>query len=142
MKVLISAGPTREKIDAVRFLSNRSTGKMGYALAEAARRLGHRVVLVAGPVNLPDPAGISVIHVESAAEMADAIHAEAADSYLIVMAAAVADYRPKRVIDGKMKKSDGSLLSNLNGPRTFWRHSENGNGRDSSWSVSPPKPPA
>ena len=104
MKVLISAGPTREKIDAVRFLSNRSTGKMGYALAEAARRLGHRVV------NLPDPAGISVIHVESAAEMADAIHAEAADSDLIVMAAAVADYRPKRVIDGKMKKSDGSLL--------------------------------
>ena len=83
---------------------------MGYALAEAARQLGHRVVLVAGPVNLPDPAGISVIHVESAAEMADAIHAEAADSDLIVMAAAVADYRPKRVIDGKMKKSDGSLL--------------------------------
>lgn len=110
MKVLISAGPTREKIDAVRFVSNRSTGKMGYALAEAAKQLGHRVVLVAGPVTLPDPAGVSVIHVESAAEMAAAIHAEAADSGLIVMAAAVADYRPKCVIDGKLKKSDGSLL--------------------------------
>ena len=109
MKVLISAGPTRERIDAVRFLSNRSTGKMGYALAEAARRLGHRVVLVAGPVTLPDPAGVSYFHVESAAEMAEAIHAEAADSDLIVMAAAVADYRPKLVVAGKMKKREGDV---------------------------------
>ena len=111
MKVLISAGPTREKIDAVRFLSNRSTGKMGYALAEAARRLGHRVVLVAGPVNLPDPAGISVIHVESAAEMADAIHAEAADSGLIVMAAAVEFERTEDILAslGKRKRP-GQLL--------------------------------
>lgn len=113
MKILISAGPTREKIDLVRFISNRSSGKMGYALAEAAERLGHQVHLVAGPVALPDPVGVSVIHVESAAEMAEAIHAEAENSDMIIMAAAVADYRPKQVFDGKIKKSDGSLSIEL-----------------------------
>jgi hypothetical protein len=78
MKILISAGPTRERIDAVRFLSNRSTGKMGFALAGAAADAGFETVLVAGPVHLPTPAGVRRIDVESAAEMADAVAAKIA----------------------------------------------------------------
>lgn len=113
MKVLITAGPTREKIDAVRFLTNRSTGKMGYALAEAARDAGHMVTLVSGPVALPVPPGIALVPVESAADMADAVKERAPEMELIVMCAAVADYRPKRVVAGKMKKSEGDLVLEL-----------------------------
>lgn len=113
MKVLITAGPTREKIDAVRFLTNRSTGKMGYALAEAARDAGHEVTLVSGPVALPVPLGIALVPVESAADMAEAVKERASQMELIVMCAAVADYRPKRVVAGKMKKAEGDLVLEL-----------------------------
>ena len=113
MKILISAGPTRERIDAVRFLSNRSTGKMGFALAGAAADAGFETVLVAGPVHLPTPAGVRRIDVESAAEMADAVKREAADADVVIMAAAVADYRPKQQIAGKMKKQSGDLCLEL-----------------------------
>ncbi|MDR0933426.1 MAG: phosphopantothenoylcysteine decarboxylase [Victivallales bacterium] len=113
MKVLITAGPTREKLDAVRFLTNRSTGKMGYALAEAARDAGHTVTLVSGPVTLPFPAGIELIFVESAAEMAEAVKERAAQMELIIMCAAVADYRPKQIHLGKLKKQPGNFLLEL-----------------------------
>ncbi|MFA7229930.1 MAG: bifunctional phosphopantothenoylcysteine decarboxylase/phosphopantothenate--cysteine ligase CoaBC [Victivallaceae bacterium] len=113
MKILISAGPTREKIDAVRFLSNRSTGKMGYALAEAALKLGHEVTLVSGPVALEPPAGAKVIRIESAAELAAAVHSCANDADIIIMAAAVADYRPKTFFAGKLKKQEGGLTLEL-----------------------------
>jgi len=113
MKVLITAGPTREKIDAVRFLTNRSTGKMGYALAEAARDAGHEVTLVSGPVTLPVPHGIALVPVESAADMAEAVKERASQMELVVMCAAVADYRPKRVVAGKMKKTEGDLVLEL-----------------------------
>jgi len=113
MNILISAGPTREKIDDVRFLTNRSSGKMGYAMAEAARDAGHRVTLVSGPVSLPPVGGIQMINVESAAEMAEAILAVADAFDVIIMTAAVADYRPVRAIAGKMKKQPGNLILEL-----------------------------
>lgn len=113
MKILVTAGPTREKIDAVRFITNRSTGKMGYAVAHAAAELGHEVVLVSGPVALSVPEGVRCIHVESAAEMAEAVHREAESAQLVVMTAAVADYRPCHIIDGKMKKQQGALSLEL-----------------------------
>lgn len=112
-KILISAGPTREKIDAVRFLSNRSTGKMGYALAEAARDAGMAVTLVSGPVGLAAPAGVERIGVESAAELAAAVKSRAPAMDIIVMAAAVADYRPKHPVDRKLKKQPGDLVLEL-----------------------------
>lgn len=113
MKIVISAGPTRERIDAVRFLSNRSSGKMGFALAGAAVETGFDTVLVAGPVHLETPAGVRRIDVESAAEMATAVKREAADADIVIMAAAVADYRPKQQLSGKMKKKDGDLTLEL-----------------------------
>ena len=113
MRFLISAGPTREKIDVVRFISNRSSGKMGYALAEAARAAGGKVVLVSGPTHLTSPDNVTFIQVESAAEMATAIHAHAPESDIIIMAAAVADYRPVKTYPGKMKKAHGNLVMEL-----------------------------
>ncbi len=113
MKYLISAGPTREKIDPVRFLSNRSTGRMGYALAEAAHNAGHEVILVSGPVSLESPDGITVFMVESAEQMASTIKSHAHDADVIIMAAAVADYRPVQVHEEKMKKDGGNLMLEL-----------------------------
>ncbi len=113
MNIVISAGPTREKIDAVRFISNRSTGKMGYALAEAAAAAGHSVTLVSGPVNLPAPAGVNLVKVESAADMAAAMKEAAAVSDIVIMAAAVADYRPVKALPNKMKKTPGNLFLEL-----------------------------
>jgi phosphopantothenoylcysteine decarboxylase/phosphopantothenate--cysteine ligase len=113
MKILISAGPTRERIDAVRFLSNRSSGKMGYALARAARQAGLETTLVSGPVSLSVPEGVRLISVESAAEMAEAIHAEAGNADIVIMAAAVADYRPVKTVANKMKKQSGNLVLEL-----------------------------
>lgn len=113
MKVLISAGPTREKIDIVRFISNRSTGKMGYALAAAAAEYGWDVVLVSGPVNLTPPDNVRLVKVESAAEMAEAVHTEAHNADLVIMAAAVADYTPKHVSGQKIKKTSGTLTIEL-----------------------------
>ena len=118
MKCVISAGPTRERIDAVRFLSNRSSGKMGYALAEAARDAGHEVVLVSGPTALAAPTGVTLVPVESAADMAEAMFERAADAGLVIMAAAVADYRPVRTLPGKMKKPPATSPSNWNAPST------------------------
>ncbi len=112
-KLLISAGPTRERLDPVRFLSNRSTGKMGYALAEQAMKAGFRVTLVSGPVSLDAPRGVELVLVESAAEMAAAIRARAPEADCIIMAAAVADYRPRVVHAGKMKKQPGGLVLEL-----------------------------
>ena len=111
--ILITAGPTREKLDAVRFLTNRSTGKMGYALAEAARDAGYDVTLVSGPVNLPPVSGVTMVMIESAAEMADAVKSRAPEMDVVIMAAAVADYRPVHVHQGKMKKLPGNLTLEL-----------------------------
>ena len=113
MRIVISAGPTREAIDPVRFITNRSTGKMGYAIAEAARDMNFEVVLVSGPVNLAPPAGVNVIAVESAAEMAEAMRNAAEQADMIVMTAAVADYRPKVYSTSKIKKSDDDMVIEL-----------------------------
>jgi phosphopantothenoylcysteine decarboxylase/phosphopantothenate--cysteine ligase len=110
MRFLISAGPTREKIDPVRFISNRSSGKMGYALAEAALKAGHEVSLVSGPVNLPRPEGAEFVKVESAEEMAREIKRLFHNADITIMAAAVADYRPSTVSSQKIKKTDGRLI--------------------------------
>jgi len=112
-KVLVTAGPTREKLDPVRFLSNHSTGKMGYAIAENCARRGAQVTLISGPVAIKAPLFVDVISVESAAQMADAVktHCEAQD--IIVMTAAVADYRPAYVSDEKIKKKDTALSLEL-----------------------------
>ena len=108
-RVLVTAGPTREPIDPVRFLSNRSSGKMGYALAEAARVRGASVTLVSGPTALAAPGGVELVRVETAAEMQNAVlsHAPAAD--LIIAAAAVSDFRPAEYAAQKVKKDAGAL---------------------------------
>ncbi|MEO4053578.1 bifunctional phosphopantothenoylcysteine decarboxylase/phosphopantothenate--cysteine ligase CoaBC [Solibacillus sp. CAU 1738] len=107
-KVIVSAGPTRERIDPVRYLTNFSTGKMGYAMAEAARDLGAEVVLISGPVALTKPAGIKVIDVESAAEMLAAMETQFDTSDIVIKTAAVADYRPKEICTHKIKKQQGN----------------------------------
>jgi len=112
-RVLVTAGPTLEEIDPVRFVSNHSSGKMGYAIARFARRRGAEVVLVAGPTCLDDPWGIETIHVCSAAEMRDAVMERVAASTVIVKAAAVADYRPRSRAAGKIKKSADALVLEL-----------------------------
>jgi len=103
--VLITAGPTREAIDPVRYISNRSSGKMGYAIASAAAAQGARVVLVSGPVALPEPNGVEVIHVTTAQEMYVATHENVAEADIFVAAAAVSDYRPADCAAQKIKKS-------------------------------------
>ena len=114
MNVLINAGPTRESIDPVRFISNRSTGKMGYAIAEAALKLGHAVTLVSGPVSLPVPEGLAgFVRIESAAEMAEAMKQTMPGADLIILCAAVADYRPVVCSRSKLKKGEGNLFLEL-----------------------------
>src|SRR5499427_8798811 len=108
-RVLITAGPTRERIDPVRFISNRSSGKMGFAVAQAAREAGAAVVLVAGPVSLPAPAGVRRVDVESASEMLAAVLRELPGTDLFISTAAVADYRPARAAEQKIKKTSDSL---------------------------------
>lgn len=105
--VLVSAGPTRERIDPVRFLTNDSSGRMGFAIAEAAARVGHDVVLVAGPVALATPKGVRRIDVESAREMLAALKKEWRACDAIYMAAAVADWRPAKRLAGKWRAKDG-----------------------------------
>ncbi|MCF6410512.1 bifunctional phosphopantothenoylcysteine decarboxylase/phosphopantothenate--cysteine ligase CoaBC [Pseudalkalibacillus salsuginis] len=107
--VLITAGPTREHIDPVRYFSNRSTGKMGYALAEAAVSLGAKVTLVSGPSVLKVPYGVEFLPVETAKEMYEAVISRFELADLVIKSAAVADYRPKLTYDSKMKKSEGSI---------------------------------
>ncbi len=104
MRILVTAGPTREYFDTVRFISNPSSGKMGYAIADAARRRGHRVVLVSGPVALQAPAGVTVIRVVSAQEMFEASCGVFDGCDAAIMTAAVCDYRPARRLDHKLQK--------------------------------------
>lgn len=112
-KVLVTAGPTREKIDPVRYISNHSSGKMGYAIAEAARDRGADVVLVSGPTTLPKPEGVTFVPVESVQQMFDAVMGVLKQCDIVIKAAAVSDYRPKVVHDHKMKKKDGELVLEL-----------------------------
>ncbi len=111
--VLITAGPTQEPLDPVRFISNRSSGKMGYALAEAAAQRGAQVILVSGPVQLASPYGVRVVHVRTALEMHDAVFAHLSESSIIVKAAAVADYHLAQVPRHKMKKTAMRLSLDL-----------------------------
>ncbi|MCF6094882.1 bifunctional phosphopantothenoylcysteine decarboxylase/phosphopantothenate--cysteine ligase CoaBC [Microaerobacter geothermalis] len=112
-RVLVTAGPTREKVDPVRFFSNRSSGKMGFAIAEAARDRGAEVLLVTGPTSLPKPSGVITYPVESAEEMYHAVMEKIEEVDIVIKAAAVADYRPKEVHDQKIKKSEGQLIIEL-----------------------------
>jgi len=111
--VVVTAGPTFEDIDAVRYIGNRSSGKMGYALAAEAARRGARVILVSGPTSLDAPAGIEVVRVRSAAEMHAAVMSEAPAADMVIMAAAVADYMPRQRVDGKIEKSDAPMSLDL-----------------------------
>ncbi len=108
-KVLVTAGPTREAIDPVRYITNHSTGKMGYAIARAAARRGAEVTLVSGPVDLKAPLGVRLVQVISAKDMFDAVTSVSAEQDAIIKAAAVADYRPAVVGAEKTKKSDGNM---------------------------------
>ncbi|RSK51670.1 bifunctional phosphopantothenoylcysteine decarboxylase/phosphopantothenate--cysteine ligase CoaBC, partial [Bacillus canaveralius] len=108
--VLITAGPTREKIDPVRYITNHSSGKMGYALAEEAVQAGANVILVSGPVDIPVPHGVEAVKVESAQEMHDAVMENFPVADVVIKAAAVADYRPKTYMDNKMKKQAGDEI--------------------------------
>lgn len=117
-KVVITAGPTRERIDPVRYVSNFSSGKMGYSMAEAAASLGAETILISGPVSLEKPAGVRVINVESAAEMFEAVKEEYEDATMVIKSAAVADYRPAEIHGQKIKKSDDQDDSSLAMVRT------------------------
>lgn len=112
-KVLITAGPTHEAIDPVRYIGNRSTGKMGIAIAEAAAENGALVTLICGPSNVPTSDRINRIDVQSAQEMFEATMAEELNNDVLILSAAVADYRPKHVADSKIKKSDTNLSIEL-----------------------------
>lgn len=107
MKFLITAGPTREPIDPVRYISNRSSGKMGYAIAEAALEAGHDVVLISGPVALSAPSRAQLVRVTTADEMFDAVHAHIANIDIAVLCAAVADFKPAEYVAHKIKKREG-----------------------------------
>jgi len=109
MRILITAGPTREYLDDVRYLSNASSGRMGYALAESAVKLGHEVVLVTGPVDLRPPVGCEVHAVETTSQMRDASVAAFESCDGVIAAAAVCDYRPVRRVTGKIAKTGGPI---------------------------------
>lgn len=109
LKVLVTAGPTREKIDPVRYISNHSTGKMGYAIARAAMMRGAEVILVTGKTSLTPPAGVHTVEITTAADMAQAVKEHAAEQDIIIKSAAVADYRPKFTADEKMKKKEADM---------------------------------
>jgi phosphopantothenoylcysteine decarboxylase/phosphopantothenate--cysteine ligase len=111
--VVVTAGPTREPIDPVRYVSNRSSGKMGFAMAAAAAAAGARVTLVAGPVSLPTPSGVDRLDVETAAEMHEAAMAGAASADIYIGAAAISDYRPRRAQQQKIKKQSANLSLDL-----------------------------
>ncbi|MFJ7728974.1 bifunctional phosphopantothenoylcysteine decarboxylase/phosphopantothenate--cysteine ligase CoaBC [Neobacillus sp. NPDC097160] len=111
--VVVTAGPTREKIDPVRFISNHSTGKMGFAIAEEAKRQGAHVVLVSGPVQIAAPSGVELIKVESAEEMYNTVLKFYESADVVIKTAAVADYRPKNTYDQKVKKQTGDAVIDL-----------------------------
>lgn len=112
--LLVTAGPTREPIDPVRFISNRSSGKMGYAIAEAARRRGANVTLVTGPTSIIEPSGVSVTRVNTAAEMHDAVMRALPSHQIVIGAAAVGDYMPAQVAQTKIKSAEWSLALKKN----------------------------
>lgn len=112
-KVLITAGPTQESLDPVRFITNHSTGKMGYAIAENCMRRGAEVTLVSGPVSIAPPPFVKVVNVKSAADMAEAVKACYEEQQIIIKTAAVADYRPAHVADEKIKKKEGDNVLEL-----------------------------
>ena len=117
MHILITAGPTVEYLDSVRFISNGSSGKMGYAIAAAAARLGHKVTLVSGPVNLPPVRGVRMVRVTTAMEMLGEARTAFRSADAAVFAAAVCDYRPSRRFPGKTpKKKDGFALKLIPNP--------------------------
>ena len=111
--MLVTAGPTVERIDPVRYITNRSTGKMGYAIAEAASARGAETVLISGPVHLPAPAGVERVQIESSAQLCEAVlhHAEGADA--VIQAAAPADFTPDVVSEHKIKKTGDALTLTL-----------------------------
>ena len=113
MRFIVTAGPTREPIDPVRYLSNRSSGKMGYAIAEAALAEGHSVILISGPVSLIPPSGANLVQVTTSDEMDDAVHAHLAACDVLVMCAAVADYKPATFSTRKIKKQKNALTLEL-----------------------------
>ena len=113
MRFLITAGPTREPIDPVRYVSNRSSGKMGYAIAEEALEAGHEVVLISGPVGLKRPCGAAVIPISTSDQMFDAVQEQTRNCDVLVMCAAVADYKPVAVFTKKLKKRDAKLSLEL-----------------------------
>jgi phosphopantothenoylcysteine decarboxylase/phosphopantothenate--cysteine ligase len=113
LNILITAGPTRERIDPVRYLTNRSSGKMGFAVAAAAREAGAHVTMVTGPVQLPTPAGVTRINVESARDMYAAVHRQVADADVFIAAAAVADFQPVSIAKQKIKKQGVSVKLDL-----------------------------
>jgi phosphopantothenoylcysteine decarboxylase/phosphopantothenate--cysteine ligase len=113
LNVLITAGPTRERLDPVRYLTNRSSGKMGFAVAAAAREAGAHVTIVTGPVQLQTPAGITRINVESARDMYAAVHRQVADTDVFIAAAAVADFQPVSVAKSKIKKQGVAVRLDL-----------------------------
>lgn len=113
LRVVVTAGPTREKIDPVRFISNRSSGKMGYAVAEAARDAGAEVILVSGPVQIPPPRGITRIDVESAEQMLSAVQQNIGQANIFIAAAAVSDYRCSEIACEKIKKTSDTMTLSL-----------------------------
>ena len=113
MKILVTAGSTREPLDPVRYLTNRSSGKMGYALANAGAQLGHHVTLVSGPTNLDIPINVDYIPVQTAQEMFDAVSVHITGTDAAIFSAAVADYRPVTFAENKIKKSEDRLTLEL-----------------------------
>jgi phosphopantothenoylcysteine decarboxylase/phosphopantothenate--cysteine ligase len=113
LKVVVTAGPTREAIDPVRFISNRSSGKMGYAVAQAAREAGAEVVLVSGPVQIPTPRGVERVEVESAEQMLDEVRRNLVGTHIFISAAAVSDYRAHQVAGEKIKKTSDTMELSL-----------------------------
>ena len=113
MKILVTAGSTREPLDPVRYLTNRSSGKMGYALANAGAQLGHHVTLVSGPTNLDIPINVDYVPVQTAQEMFDAVSVHITGTDAAIFSAAVADYRPVTFAENKIKKSEDRLTLEL-----------------------------
>jgi phosphopantothenoylcysteine decarboxylase/phosphopantothenate--cysteine ligase len=113
VRFLITAGPTREPIDPVRYISNRSSGKMGYAIAEAAIEAGHEVVLISGPVDVDRPRGVAVIPISTSDEMFDAVRRHTSRCDMLVMCAAVADYKSAKVAKNKIKKRGENISLEL-----------------------------
>jgi phosphopantothenoylcysteine decarboxylase/phosphopantothenate--cysteine ligase len=117
VRIVVTAGPTREPIDPVRFISNRSSGKMGYALAQAALEAGHEVTLISGPTALTPPNGAKFVPITTADELCDAVHEHVRECELLIMCAAVSDYKPLHVAPQKAEKQHGTFALELTATR-------------------------